>query len=299
MTTYTFTWDVSTWGTSTATWSSPGVHSEITGPISATGAVTVSGDLAVIESSGTAAATSSALAETTGTGYVDPTGAGIWVSATTARVWSRLPACYRNADQAAPAGVSTGIYDAGTFDSGASYDAGGIGPSYPLLRWLACMVDQAGYVEGLINRFSSPTSSDLVNPQTADAGWLPWLGALVGVNVPLPVPDIPEARTRIANAIVGTPKGSKGWIVDTVKPLLGGTQTVTVSDHYGGNPWEIEVNTLAAETPATIAGQHGFVWGTSEWGTVSAIWGNPDPIVWYLQNQGLEPAGFTFVHTTS
>lgn len=282
MTTWTFTWGSSLWGDSSATWSSPGTYSETGAPMAAAGVVASATDVALERTSGTIAASSSSHAETGFTTYVDPTGTGIWVTETTARMWLRLPDCYRDADATA-SGQGTS----------------GTPVSFPLLRWLACLVDQAGYVEGLIDRFTSPTTSDLVNPATADAGWLPWLGQLVGVNIPTPPPNVAEARTLIANAITGTPKGSKGSIVAAVTPLLTGAGTVTVTDHYSGNPWQIQVNTPAAVTPASLPGQQGLKWGASQWSTATAIWANPDPIVWYLENQGLRPAGYQFVHTTS
>ena len=303
---YTFTWGTSGWSTSGAAWSAPGTYTA-SGSASAAGSTSAT-DQTVISTSGSATAQSSSAAESGFDIYVPAGGTGVYVSATTARLYDRLPDCYRNADAQAPgqgAGAST--------------------TSYPLLRWLSLLVDQAGAIETLINRFTSPTSSALTDPTLADDSWLPWLGQLVGVNLPSPVPDSTAARALIANAISGTPAGSRQSIIASVQAVLTGTRTVTVTDHDSGNPWQIQVATLLAESPGgaagfewgssewgagsatwssptgtgSIIGQQGFEWGRSEWSTGSATWANPDPIVWWLESNGLEPAGFTFVHTTS
>lgn len=216
-------------------------------------------------------------------GLVDPTGTGtVYVTETTARVWLGLPSCYRDADATA----------SGQGDSATEVN-------FPLLRWLAAMVDQGGEVGEIIDACSDPTSAALTDPTTAEQAWLPWLASLVGISLTTPIPDVQGARTAIANAITGSPRGSKGAFVAAVQGVLTGTQNVTVVDHYQGDPWQIEVATLASETPATLSGWDRFTWGVSEWGATASIWNSLDPIEWYLQSQGQVAPGFTVVHTES
>lgn len=260
-----FVWGQSTWGDNT-TWTQ---ESNVLGSASLT-------DPGVtLEVSGDVTATSTTYGGSSSVMYVAPDGTGVYVSATTARLYDRLPAVYRDRDVTA-----------------------GTGPNvFPLLRWLGCLVDQAGQIEALIDRFSPNLTSALTDPSTADVDWLPWLAQLVGVTLgPVVTPGL--AQQAIANALGGVQPGTKQSIVNAVAPYLSGTQQVTVTDHYGGNPWEIEVATLAAQTPSTVAGEEAFVWGSSEWGS-STTWEPTDSILWLLEHTDLTPAGFTFVHTTS
>ena len=261
-------------------WSSPGVHVE-----TASGMVGVSslGDASagvLLETSGQIVGVSSLAAGTSFAQYVDASGTGVYVSATTARVYARLPDFMRDADVSA----------SGEGVSGTAW-------GFPLLRWLACLVDQAGDIEGIVDQLADPAASALTDPSTADAAWLPWLGQLVGVSLPSPVGDVAAARSAILEAALGAPRGSKPSIAAAVSAVLGGS-AVVVTDHAGGDAWQIGVQTVAADTPATLPGQPAFIWGQSTWGTASATWGNPDPVEWYLAQQDLVPAGYSIEHTT-
>lgn len=276
MTAYTFTWDVSAWGTASATWSSPGVYDEKQEQIAAATAAMLGSDAAVIRTSGLAAAVTAASAQVGYVAYVDPGNTGVYVSATAARVYNRLPARYRDDDALV-----------GTF---------------PLLRWLASLVDLAGDVEGYLNRFADPTRSALTDPALADAAWLSWLGQLVGIRVENPPGDIPSARQQIAAAVWGAQPGTRAGIVAAVQQILTGTKTVTVTDHYSGDQWKIQVSTLTGETPVSpvgaVPGYTGFVWGTSVWGETTE-WAEPDLVLFQIAQSRAKPAGFTLVHTLS
>lgn len=85
----------------------------------------------------------------------------------TARWWADLPEMYRAADEA-----DTGV-------------------GWPLLRFMSLLGDQAGEIAALRDRFAlhpdpnnpaGPWISDLSNPATADAAWLPWMAQLAGVG---------------------------------------------------------------------------------------------------------------------
>jgi hypothetical protein len=339
-----FTWDVSQWGDVSMTWVQPtfvsGTISDVStvlAPFFTWGATEWDGQSAtwaaigyvgqpvgdaahpevVIAVQGETGAVSEAFAGSGLTAYVAPDNTGVYVTATTARLYDRLPALYRDADATVvppTATVETTTVTTGTFDSSETFDSAeefdmtgedvdtGVvteipNPNgYPLLRWLSCLVDQAGDIEEIVNRLTSPTTSALTDPQTADVAWLPWLAQMVGVNLPNPV-DPGKAQTAIYGALTGAQRGSKPSIAAAVARALTGSQTVTVTDHYQGATWKIQVDTLVSETPTVFAGSTPFTWGTTTWG--QGEWFAADPIVSLIVTAKTKPAGFTLVHTTS
>lgn len=132
---------------------------------------------------------------------------------------------------------------------------------WPLLRYLSLLVDQAGTVVDLIDRITytppddaalaaalgidiTASTSDLTDPATADAAWLPWLAQFVGANISGLTVD--EARDAIPG--VGFLAGTKRGIAQAAAAALIGTKYVRVYDHYTGDPWLIEVRVRASET---------------------------------------------------
>lgn len=266
-----FTWGSSQWGAADATWEKPGVYN-LGFAAKATGSVSVAGQW-VIDTSFAVQAVSDVEWQTAGGPMVAPDNSDVYVTPTTARMYMRLPAFYRDDDTVQ------------------AYDR-------PLLRYLAAMVDQAGLAEFLADRIAPPAASALTDPWSADEAWLPWLGSLVGLRLTWPLADVAEARAQIAAAMTSAaPRGSRGAIANVVKPVLSGTQQVTVTDHDGGQ-WFIEVNTLASQSPPSLSGTVGFIWGTSDWGTTTQ-WEDPDPIVQLIDQSGQKPAGFQIIHTES
>lgn len=67
------------------------------------------------------------------------------------------------------------------------------GPTAPLFRFMDVLTSDAGAILDLWNNFryiapddetgDDPGSSQLVDPQTADAAWLPWLASILGVRL--------------------------------------------------------------------------------------------------------------------
>lgn len=152
------------------------------------------------------------------------------VSAHTARLYADLPEFYRDAD-AASAG------------------------DYPLLRFAALVLDQAGDVEVLVDRLDPDigTGSELVDPNLADPGWLPWLGQLVGV-VDLP-PDltVAEQRNAIAGAVGGWRAGTREGLATAARTALtGGTGYVAIRAHHNGDPYTIGVSVDPTTAPANL-----------------------------------------------
>lgn len=110
---------------------------------------------------------------------------------------------------------------------------------YPHLRWLACLLDQAGDIVDLIERIDyvpehaggdPGDTSDLVDPLTADIAWLPWQAQLVGA---LLAPSLTEAERRdaIAFASSGWRGGNKAGIADAARTVLTGTKLALVYPH--------------------------------------------------------------------
>ncbi len=161
----------------------------------------------------------------------------------------------------------------GDFDAWPTPDA-----SYPLLRYLSLLADQAGEIEELLDRFNYPATPtcDLTNPLTADVAWLPWLAQLVGVSLPPTISDVAGARDAIRYASGGWQAGTKTAVANAAKSVLTGTQYCVVADHYSGDMWQLEVRTRGPETPS----------------------GTPDPVIAAILAKNAKPAGVALVHTT-
>lgn len=155
------------------------------------------------------------------------------------RLYSRLPDHYRAQDESA---------------------------DYPLYRWLAGICAEGGAVEALMDRidYVSPNdggvvgdTSDLVDPGTADAAWLPWLAQLVGVALS---PGLSETQKRdaIRYASAGWRAGTKASVADAAKSELTGTKYAQVYDHTVSTPgdgtmWDVLIVTRTEETPDVSA----------------------------------------------
>jgi len=211
------------------------------------------------------------------------------VSATTTRIYERLPEFYRVADEEQGAGPN----------------------GYPLLRYLSLIADQLGDLETLVDRVAyfppdeggvPGDTSDLTDPATADLGWLGWLGQLVGVDAG--TLDVSIRRQAVANASAGWRAGTREAIATAARSVLTGTRYVAVESHYGGDPWRIEVRTRVSETPnaslvvpaivaarAKPAGvelvhtQYEATWAAIE--TANPTWAHLEPDTW----TGIEESG--------
>ena len=160
-------------------------------------------------------------------------------SPTAERIWGRLPEYVRVADAS---------------------------QQWAMKSWLSGVTDRLGEVATLFDRinFVQPfdggvpgDTSDLVNPTTADAAWLPWLAQLVGVKFG-PNLDVPGQRTAIASAASGFRAATKSAIAAAAQTTLAGTRYVQVYDHSvsvpgDGGVWDILVVTRPAETPSISA----------------------------------------------
>lgn len=142
------------------------------------------------------------------------------------------------------------------------------GPNgYALKRWISGIFGQLNTTEELKDRLdftpldeggAPGESSDLTNPATADAVWLPWLAQFVGVR-PENYATTSELRTAIASGASGFRPGTVDAIKELARSVLTGTQYVEVYDHSittpgDGGEWDVLIVTVTSETtsdPAT------------------------------------------------
>ena len=126
-----------------------------------------------------------------------------------------------------------------------------------LAGYLAAIGDTANAVEEFVDG-SDPDTSDSgtaepVNPATAPAGWLPWLGWLIGV--PTQGMDTTTARWYLSRAGAQA-HGSAEGIRAAVQATLSGTRFCQITTAVGGDPWAIEVqvdSTEVVDSAATLA----------------------------------------------
>lgn len=96
-------------------------------------------------------------------------------------------------------------------------------------------------------------TSDLGDPTTADAAWLPWMAQLVGVDLN---PDLTptQARDAVRYASAGWRAGTRSAVADAARSELTGTKYAAVYDHSisgigNGGVWDVLVVTRPTETP--------------------------------------------------
>ena len=123
-----------------------------------------------------------------------------------------------------------------------------------LLRYMAAIGDAAHPVAKFIDDADPDTSatgtSEPVNPATAPAGWLPWLGWLMGV----PTADLDTTAARWYLSRAGAQAhGSAAGIQAAVQATLSGTRFCQVSTAVGGDPWAIEVQVDSTEVVDSAA----------------------------------------------
>lgn len=231
------------------------------------------------------------------------------VTGATEYLYSSLPELYRDADAAQDTGPS----------------------NYPLLRFLALLLDQLDPIDELVTRFGyvslderagEPTPhrygtpapwqrygtgelgddtygdsdrSDLVSPTYADAGWLPWLAQLLGV--PITGLTVDETRERLLYPSESWAHGTPAVIAREVRRETGEGTYVDVQPHDGGNPFVIAIITKADETYGATS------WGELKdqaptWADLEALgsWHNAEVAAVMLAASTERPAGYRFVH---
>ena len=103
------------------------------------------------------------------------------------------------------------------------------------------------------------STSDLVDPRSADASWLPWLGQLVGVQVDVNAPII-DTRDSIFFASSGYRAGSKDALEKAARSVLSGSRYAVALPHtkvvtgqlVAGNVWDLTILTRDDESPSSF-----------------------------------------------
>lgn len=119
---------------------------------------------------------------------------------------------------------------------------------WPLLRLCGVLLAAAADVES----FAADTDTQvgwqpLLDPDLAPARALPFLGQMVGVQVPI---GADEATARaVVKAKGGWGRGTPASIVATARLYLTGAQHVTLTERYGGDPYAVAVTVYSAECP--------------------------------------------------
>jgi hypothetical protein len=152
----------------------------------------------------------------------------------TEQLYDRLPQCFRDEDPETDYTTKKFVYAVGTqIDS------------------VAQKIERFSYVppeDGAGYR-----TSDLADPATADAAWLPWLAQLVAVQLDTAIP-VPDQRAAIQDSILGIKVGSKAAIEQAARSSLVGTKTVKVFDHSDETSigteteWDLLIVTADSET---------------------------------------------------
>lgn len=145
------------------------------------------------------------------------------VSASTLRFYDRLPEFYRVADSQ---------------------------NSYPLLKFIALIMEQVADWEDLIDRLFA---GELGDPVLADDAWLDWMAQLVGATL-TPGMSTATRRDAVSSASSGWRKASKSAVAEAAKTALTGTKHVEVYDHSvsadgDGGIWDVLLVTRGDETP--------------------------------------------------
>lgn len=112
----------------------------------------------------------------------------------------------------------------------------------------------------VLNAPALGSTSDLVDPRSADRSWLMWLGQLVGVRID---PNDPEFQTRdqIYYASAGYRAGSRDALEKAARTVLNGSRYAMALPHtavdesgnlVAGTAWDVTILTRASESPDSI-----------------------------------------------
>lgn len=134
--------------------------------------------------------------------------------------------------------------------------------------FLSTLTDRTDNVSALAERFTylpaySPlreglaagkyATSDLIDPATADPGWLDWLAQIPGVRLG-PGLSVQGKRDAIAGAVNGWAAGTRPSIAAAARTALTGSRFVSVLHHSistdgDGGRWDVLLITRITETP--------------------------------------------------
>lgn len=231
------------------------------------------------------------------------------VGPATEALYARLPELYREADAAQDTGPN----------------------NYPLLRFLSGILDQLTPVIELIARLSyvplddryliadgnsfgiappwqrfgdgllgddtygDSDTADLVDPYTANAGWLPWLAQLLGINLAGLAVD--EQRATLANPADAWAHGTPDALKREARRQAGAAAYVDVQAHHGGDPFVIGIITKNDESYGTTTFAE-LKEIAPTWADLEALgsYGNAETAAIMLAADVERPAGYQLAH---
>lgn len=111
----------------------------------------------------------------------------------------------------------------------------------------------------VVNAPALGSTSDLVDPRSADRNWLPWLGQLIGVYIDPNAQDF-DARDAIYYASSGFRAGSKDALEKATRSVLTGSRYAVALPHtkvvngqlVPGTTWDVTILTRADESPSSF-----------------------------------------------
>ncbi|AZS07911.1 hypothetical protein SEA_KABOCHA_58 [Gordonia phage Kabocha] len=185
-------------------------------------------------------------------------------SVTTERIWDKLPDVYTDAD------VETG-YQFKKYVSAIGDILGDVDLLVERLRYRSQIEMEMRkryaqrnttytHKDRVLNAPALGSTSDLVDPRSADRSWLPWLGQLVGVKID---PNTPEFQTRdqIFYASAGYRAGSRDALEKAARTVLNGSRYAMALPHtavdgsgnlVAGTTWDVTILTRASESPDSV-----------------------------------------------
>lgn len=134
-------------------------------------------------------------------------------------------------------------------------------PPWPLLRYLSLIGDQLDEVTDLLDRINArgvdeggdgTDTSELFDPATADAAWLPWLATMTGAETWEGMTDV-DRRATIAASVDGRRVGTRPRIADRARTVLTDPNAPVRVTTDPSSPWIITIATAAYATPDTAA----------------------------------------------
>ena len=91
----------------------------------------------------------------------------------------------------------------------------------------------------------------VLNPATAEPEVLDWLAQFGGSRL---APEMDDAEKREAiTEPTNFERGTLAWLEQVARRRLTGTKTLLITERYTGDPWKLQIKTIAGETPEEAA----------------------------------------------
>lgn len=124
--------------------------------------------------------------------------------------------------------------------------AGDEGLGWPLLLFCATVIAPVGVVADLASDSESQVGwGPILDPRVCPADALPWLGQLVGAQVPVGAPEV-TARAIVSHS-PGRARGTPASVLAAARLWLTGAQHATLTERFGGSAYAVRLTVYAAE----------------------------------------------------